>query len=351
MKRLIFIFYFFVYIFTVNAQITISPSPIKWYNLEKALELNKKNQKPIIIDVYTEWCSWCKFMMKTTFANTGIASYINNNFYPVRFNAETMDTIIFQGKKYFNRNVGHHPTHDFANYLLNGHISYPTLVYFDREGNKIIDPGYKEPKDIEPALVYVAENLAKSVSLAEFRANFMYTFPTAFENDHSIYKIPKELKPDTLGKLEWKKPEEISFLKKKKRKPTILFFYTDWCLSCKVMEQTSFKNRKISTILNEHFNIVKIDAASQKTITFLGKQYKATGKGKPNELAFALLGKDLRMPALVFFDETAKPLSKLNAYIDSANLELMLQFFFQKKYESLSYNDYLKNLKLSNSTP
>ncbi len=348
-KFLLFLFIYAVF-FRINAQHTVAPSTIKWYDIEKAFELNKKNPRPILIDVYTDWCSWCKFMMKTTFANKGIANYINAHFYPVRFNAETMDTIEFQGKKYYNRNVGHHPTHDLANYLLDGRISYPTIVYFDRSGKKIIDPGYKESKDIEPVLVYTVENLSNFVSLSEFRADFMFTFPKAFENDHSIFKVPKELRPDTLGVVNWKKPKEIIFTKKKKAKPTLIFFYTNWCISCKVMEKTTFGNRKISNTLNEYFNVVKFDAASQNTITFLGKQYHGTGTGKPHEFAHALLQNDLRMPAVVFIDAQGKPLSKLNAFLNVANLKPMLQFFIQKKYETLSYTDFLKTIN-NNSSP
>ena len=51
----------------------------------------------MFIDVYTDWCGWCKHMMKTTFANKGIANYINTQYIPVRFDAETLDTITFRG--------------------------------------------------------------------------------------------------------------------------------------------------------------------------------------------------------------------------------------------------------------
>lgn len=343
MKYILLTLLMFLLSVKLTAQHTVEPSPIKWYNIEQAFKLNKENPRPVIIDVYTDWCSWCKFMMKTTFSNAGIANYINTHFYPVRFNAETMDTIEFQGKKYYNRNIGHHPTHDLANYLLDENISYPTLVYFDRNGKKIIDPGYKESKDIEPVLIYTVENLSNYVSLQEFRAGFMYTFPKAFEADHSIFKIPDVLKPDTLGIIQWKKPEEISLSKKKKSKPTIIFFYTDWCISCKVMEKTTFGNQKISNMLNEHFNVVKFDAAGQNTISFLGKEYKGTGAGKPHEFTYAMLQKNLRMPAIVFIDTTGKPLSKLNAFLNVNNIEPMLQFFIQKKYETTSYANFLKS--------
>lgn len=350
MSRFIIIVFSILITFELSAQYTVSPSPVIWYDIDQAFELNKKEPRPILIDVYTDWCSWCKFMMKTTFANKGIANYINRNFYPVRFNAESMDTIEFQGRKYFNRKIGRKPTHDLASILLEGKLSYPSIVYFDRDGKKTVVPGYKEPKDIEPILVYHVENLSKHVSISEFTANFMFTYPAAFEKDHSIFKIPLVIKPDTLGRPNWLKPEKINIQNKKKRKPTIVFFQTDWCVSCKVMEKTTFGNQDVSKLINENFNIVKIDAASQDAITFFGKQYVGTGKMNPHQLTQSLLQNNLQLPAVVFFDESGKLVSKLNGYLNIQNLKPLIHFFSEKKYQNISYNDYLKSLKTSNIT-
>ncbi|OQY04538.1 MAG: hypothetical protein B6I20_02850 [Bacteroidetes bacterium 4572_117] len=334
----------------VLSQHTVQPSNIKWYDIETAYELNKKKPLPIIIDVYTDWCSWCKFMMKTTFANKGIEDYINNNFYPVRFNAETLDTIKFKGKEYRNRKLGRKPTHDLATFLLDGKLSYPSIVYFDRSGKKTVVPGYKEPKDIEPALVYNVENLSKYVSLSEFTANFMYTYPAAFEKDHSIFKIPEIIKPDTLGVPNWLSPKRIDINNKKKRKPTIVFFYTNWCISCKVMEKTTFHNQNINQFISKNFNLIKIDAANQDTLTFLNKKYLSGGKNNPHQITQTLLQGNFQMPAVVFFDENGKQISKIKGYITVRNFMPLLNFFHEKKYQKISYNEYLKSFKYSGTT-
>ena len=57
---------------------------INWISVEKALELQKKVPKNIIMDVYTDWCGPCKIMDKNTFQNTDVVKFINNNFYAIK---------------------------------------------------------------------------------------------------------------------------------------------------------------------------------------------------------------------------------------------------------------------------
>ena len=44
----------------------VQESKIKWISIEEAEKLNKENPKKIMIDVYTDWCGWCKKMDKDT---------------------------------------------------------------------------------------------------------------------------------------------------------------------------------------------------------------------------------------------------------------------------------------------
>ncbi len=328
---------------SLSAQEIIPPSNIQWYTLDKAVELAKENPRPIMLDVYTDWCTWCKFLMKTTFANQGIADYINNNFYAARFNAETFDTVSYQGKKFFNRRIGSRPSHDLSAILLDGKLSYPSIVFFDREGNKTIVPGYKEPKDIEPFLVYFAENINKTGSLNDFYINFMHAYPDSYEKDHSIFKIDPKLKPDTLGKIEWIRPENLEKIQKKKGRMAFVFFYTNWSIGSKVMERTSFRNRELATFVNSNSYPIKIDAATNDTIEFLGKKYFGTGVNQPHQIAYALLNKNFQMPSLVVLDDKNNIIGMINGYWSQNQLIPLFNYFFDNSYKNISFQDYLKN--------
>ena len=69
---------------------------VKWYSFEEAVELNKTKPKKILVDVYTDWCGWCKKMDQNTFSHPVIAEYINKNFYAVKFDAESKEAIKFK---------------------------------------------------------------------------------------------------------------------------------------------------------------------------------------------------------------------------------------------------------------
>src|SRR5438552_498622 len=73
-------------------------SLVKWMSWKEAFEQNKKSPKPFLVDFYTSWCGWCKHMMKTTYSVPELAQYINSYYYPVKFDAETRDTIEFLGE-------------------------------------------------------------------------------------------------------------------------------------------------------------------------------------------------------------------------------------------------------------
>lgn len=99
LKRLLFSLSIILTSVQLNAQ---HDGPINWVSLEEADSLYAINPKPLFIDVYTDWCGWCKRMDATTFKNQQIANYLNTYFYAVKLDAETDEDITFQGRNYQN---------------------------------------------------------------------------------------------------------------------------------------------------------------------------------------------------------------------------------------------------------
>ena len=167
MKNLLFTILFLTTISVVNAQ------EVKWLSFEEALELNKKNPKPIMIDMYTDWCGWCKKMDKTTYKNQVIVDYINQNFYAIKMDGEGKKDITFKNHTFKFKNEGRRGYHELAAALMAGKMSYPTTIFMNQK-EELLDkiPGYLDSKTMEKVLAYFAKDKYKTEKWAEFDKNF-----------------------------------------------------------------------------------------------------------------------------------------------------------------------------------
>ena len=125
---------------------------IKWMTFNEAIAAQKKNPKPIFMDVYTDWCGPCKALDKNTFHDSSVVSFINENFYAVKFNGEGTELIKYKEFVFTNPNYnpearGRNSQHQFTGYLrVQG---YPSMYIFDEKG-EIKSPivGYQTPEQL-----------------------------------------------------------------------------------------------------------------------------------------------------------------------------------------------------------
>lgn len=311
---------------------------VKWMDLKTAQELNKKIPKPIFIDVYTDWCGWCKHMMKTTFSNSGLANYINAYFYPVRFNAETPDTVEFQDKKYINKNIGTRSPNDFAVILLEGKLSYPTIVFYNNNYKfKMLAPGYMSVKDLEPMLVYTVEYIFNTTQAQDYRK---YYFKAFYPDSGFVNK-------DTIS---WLKSYGEAVQKNKiKKQKTLVFINTIWCNGGKTMLKSTFNNSIVTKFINDNFHTVYMDAQSQDSITYDDKVYKNTADNKSfHPFLHHLLGEQIVLPTILFFDEDMKYISHISQYLTPEALNPILQFFSGDNYKTETWDVFIKKYNENN---
>jgi thioredoxin-related protein len=172
MQKVILLF-LAVFVLTPLTALGQDVSRVKWYSIEEAEKLNKQAPKKIMIDVYTDWCGWCKKMDKETFNHPVIADYINEHYYPVKLNAESKEEITFNGTTYKYVAQGARGYHELAAGLLSGKMSYPSIAYMNEKLELLgAVPGFYTPDRIEPLLNYIAEEKYTSQSLEEFQKSF-----------------------------------------------------------------------------------------------------------------------------------------------------------------------------------
>lgn len=289
---------------------------IKWLTMQEALKLQDSIPKTILIDMYTNWCGWCKKMDAETFHNPDIAAYVNQYFYPVKFNAECFDTIIYKGKTYTNSGSGNRSTHDLAIELLYGRLSYPTIVYIDSDGKVNPVPGYMGVNDIEAILVYFSENINKVSDYASYLQDFNNTFHP-------------ETTATTNGTINWVTLDDAINKQKENSKKLLIYIASDFLQTSKIMLASVLRNPVISDYINKNFYPVKINYDCPDTINFHGYKFINEQKipGYPNQFAISLLQPDGKIPAMVIFDENLNFMYAQKGYGPAAFLERLLTYF------------------------
>ena len=193
---------FFSIILFTGFKVEPDPKPsadeqIHWYTFQQAYDLCKTKPKKVFVDVFTEWCGWCKKMDATTFKDPKIIKLMNKYFYAVKLDAEMKDTITMDSTKFVNPNPNaSRSPHQLAVALLNSQMSYPTTVYLSEKFALLSQPvpGYQTTESLEPILVFLGEELYNKQTWADFSKNYK-----SQNQQNQDVAIPLA-KPNTTGK-------------------------------------------------------------------------------------------------------------------------------------------------------
>ncbi len=134
-------------------------SAIPWKSFDDGVTLARSTNKKILVDVYTDWCSWCKKMDSDVYTNPDVIRTMNEDFVAVKLNAESHNPVTYNGKTYTEA--------DFAREL--GVSGYPTILFFDANANPITSlDGYSPAQRFNKVLTYVGQDQYKKVPFQQF---------------------------------------------------------------------------------------------------------------------------------------------------------------------------------------
>jgi uncharacterized protein YyaL (SSP411 family) len=163
----------FAYIYNSNSEGAemVAGKNVKWYTWDEAVAANKIEKRKFFVDIYTDWCGWCKKMDAQTFEQAEVAAYLNKHFYPIKLDAEQKADIVYNGNTFKWVNSGRRGIHELAYSLLDGSMSYPSLVFLtEKEERIMISKGFKKKNEFMKELKFVEEEHFKTTSLNNFKA-------------------------------------------------------------------------------------------------------------------------------------------------------------------------------------
>lgn len=133
-----------------------------------------------------------------------------------------------------------------------------------------------------------------------------------------------------------------------KEEPKLIFVdtYTDWCGWCKKMDASTFSNKVIADIMNEHYYAVKMDAEMKDTIEFNGYTFvnpNPKARRSTHQLAASLLDNKLSYPSFIFLNQNFERIQILPGYKSPKQFEPIIRYFVEGAPEGVQYEDYMKD--------
>ncbi|MBW1971677.1 MAG: DUF255 domain-containing protein [Deltaproteobacteria bacterium] len=139
------------------------------------------------------------------------------------------------------------------------------------------------------------------------------------------FSINSMAKAKEEGKVKWLKYNEGLAKAKKEDKPIFIDFYTDWCHYCKLMEQQTFSDSKVSKLIKESFIAIRVNADKEKDVT---SKYRITG-----------------YPNVWFLKSNGEPIGVLPGFVKADVFLNILEYIRGRYYEKMNFKQYMEKKK------
>lgn len=94
---------------------------ITWYSHDEGMKIAQEQNKPVMIDVYTDWCKYCKELDRVVYTDPAVID-LADKFVCIKFNADK------------HRDLA-------AKYNPTGRV--PAIVFLRSDGTEALRTGYK----------------------------------------------------------------------------------------------------------------------------------------------------------------------------------------------------------------
>jgi len=136
---------------------------IRWLTWDAGLRQAEESGRPILVDVYTDWCGWCKRMDREVYSRADVREALTRRFVPVKLNAESKGAVTYQAQKLTERGIA-------AKFKVSG---YPTTIFLASNGDHLVNaPGYLPADRFLLVLRYIGDgHFERGTSFEDFARN------------------------------------------------------------------------------------------------------------------------------------------------------------------------------------
>ena len=132
-----------------------------WLSWDEGIRQAQATGRPVLVDVYTDWCGWCKRMDREVYARRDIQAYLSGRFVTVRLNAESGAPASYEGHSWTSRGLAQHF----------GVSGYPTTMFLAASGAHLGSvPGYLPADRFLSLLHYIGDGyMERGVSFEDYQ--------------------------------------------------------------------------------------------------------------------------------------------------------------------------------------
>ena len=109
------------------------PEPFPWRTWNTGMKEAGSSGRIVLVDVYTDWCGWCKRLDADVYSRSEVRRYLAQHFVTIRLNAESGAPASYEGQPFTERSLA-------GRFRVN---SYPTTIFLRPNGDHMVNvPGY-----------------------------------------------------------------------------------------------------------------------------------------------------------------------------------------------------------------
>lgn len=120
-----------------DAHAASTAETFRWRSWDDGLREASASKRPVLVDVYTDWCGWCKRMDRDVYSRDDVRDYLARNFVTVKLNAESSGNATYEGKVQTPRTIA-------RRFGVRG---YPTSVFLRPGGEHLVNVGGYVPAE------------------------------------------------------------------------------------------------------------------------------------------------------------------------------------------------------------
>ena len=122
---------------------------LKWMSFDEGIVKAQKTNRKLLVDVYTDWCGWCKKMDAETYRDPAVRTYLEKHYVLVKLNAESEKAFSYRDVRYTERELA-------GAFGIKG---FPSTIFLKPNGDPItIFPGYADAAMFRNVVSFIAED-------------------------------------------------------------------------------------------------------------------------------------------------------------------------------------------------